>query len=161
MELKIKTLAEDFLAGLQLDEASCSVTRRVEEDGEELEHYLVEIKTTDAPLLIGRHGDNLEAFQHLLRLAASREADELNRRLTLFVDVDGYRKRKEDEALELAKRRAAQVRSTGNPVKLPPMDSFLRRLVHLELAKPEWEDVATESTGRLGFRAVIVKKRSE
>ncbi|MCF7845845.1 MAG: KH domain-containing protein [Candidatus Peribacteraceae bacterium] len=161
MELKIKTLAEDFLAGLQLDEASCSVTRRVEEDGEELEHYLVEIKTTDAPLLIGRRGDNLEAFQHLLRLAASKQATELNRQLTLFVDVDGYRKRKEDDAIELAKRRALQVRSTGNPVKLPPMSGFMRRLVHLELAKPEWEDLATESTGRAGFRAIVIKKKDD
>lgn len=158
MELQIKTLTEDFLAGLQLDEASCSVSRRVEVEGEELEHYFVQIKTTDAPLLIGRHGDNLEAFQHLLRLAASKKAEELNRRVTLFVDIDGYRKRKEDEAVELAQRRALQVRTTGNPVKLPPMDGFLRRLVHLELAKPEWEDVTTESAGRAGFRAVVIKK---
>lgn len=158
MELQIKSLAEDFLAGLQLDEASCSVNRRVEEEGEELEHYLVEIKTTDAPLLIGKHGDNLNAFQHLLRLAASKKADELNRRITLFVDVDGYRKRKEDDAVDLATRRATQVRETGNPSKLPPMSGFMRRLVHLELAKPEWEDVVTESIGRAGFRAIVIKK---
>ncbi|MFA6458229.1 MAG: R3H domain-containing nucleic acid-binding protein [Patescibacteria group bacterium] len=158
MELQIKTLTEDFLAGLQLDEASCSVVRRTETEGEELEHYFVQIKTTDAPLLIGRHGDNLEAFQHLLRLAASKKAEELNRRVTLFVDIDGYRKRKEDEAVELALRRAQQVRTTGNPIKLPPMDGFLRRLVHLELAKPEWGDVTTESAGRAGFRAVVIKK---
>jgi spoIIIJ-associated protein len=158
MELQIKTLAEDLLAGLQLEEASCSVARRVEEDGEELEHYLVEIKTTDAPLLIGKYGDNLEAFQHLLRLASSRQSEELNRRATIFVDVDGYRKRKENDAVELAIRRASQVRSTGNSVKLPPMSGFVRRLVHLELAKPEWEDVMTESTGRAGFRAIIIKK---
>ncbi len=159
MELKIKSLTEDLLAGLQLDEASCSVSRREVEEGEVLEHYSVEIKTTDAPLLIGKHGDNLNAFQHLLRLASSREADELNRKITIFVDVDGYRKRKEDDAVELACRRAEQVRTSGNPVKLAPMSGFLRRLVHLELAKPEWEDITTESTGSRGFRAIVIKKQ--
>ncbi len=158
MELAIKSIAEDFLAGLQLEEASVLVSRRVEEEGEELEHYSVDVKTTDAPLLIGKHGDNLEAFQHILRLAASKKADDLNRRSTLVVDVDGYRKRKEEDALDLAKRRAEQVRMSGNPVKLPSMSGFMRRLVHLELAKPEWEDLLTESTGERGFRAVVIKK---
>jgi len=158
MELTIKTLAEDFLVGLQLDEASVRVVRKEKVDDNEFEHYLVEIKTTDAPLLIGRRGDNLTAFQHLLRLASSRKADELNRRITLVVDVDGYLKRKENDAIELGIRRALQVRETGNPVKLPPMSGFMRRLVHLELAKPEWEDITSESTGRAGFRAIVVKK---
>jgi len=158
MELKIKSIAEDLLAGLQLEEASCLVSRREEDEGD-LEHYSVEIKTTDAPLLIGKHGDNLNAFQHLLRLAASRAADELNRKITLVVDVDGYRKRKEEDAVELAKRRATQVRESGNPVKLPPMSGFMRRLVHLELAKPEWDDVITESAGNSGYRAVVIKRK--
>ncbi len=159
MEFKIKSLAEDLLAGLQLEEASCSVERRTDKDGEELEHYSVEIKTTDAPILIGKHGDNLNAFQHLLYLAASKEADELNRRITIFVDVDGYRKQKEYDAVDLAKRRAEQVRTSGNSVKLSPMSGFMRRLIHLELAKPEWDDVITESTGSFGHRAIVIKKK--
>ncbi|MBU1089789.1 KH domain-containing protein [Patescibacteria group bacterium] len=159
MELTIKTAAEDLLAGLQLEEASVRVERKIQEDGEELEHYLVEVKTTDAPLLIGKHGDNLEAFQHILRLAASKKAEELNRRITLVVDVDGYRKRKEEDAVELAKRRAEAVRASGNSVKLPPMSGFMRRLVHLELAKPEWDDIQTESVGNFGYRAVVIKSK--
>ncbi|MFH1546606.1 MAG: R3H domain-containing nucleic acid-binding protein [Patescibacteria group bacterium] len=159
MELTIKTAAEDLLAGLQLEEASVRVERKTQEDGEELEHYLVEIKTTDAPLLIGKHGDNLEAFQHILRLAASKKAETLNRQITLVVDVDGYRKRKEEDAVELAKRRAEQVRTSGNSVKLPPMSGFMRRLVHLELAKPEWDDIQTESVGNFGYRAVVIKSK--
>ena len=159
MELTIKSAAEDLLAGLQLDEASVLVKRREDEEGREIETYLVEIKTTDAPLLIGKHGDNLEACQHILRLVASKKAEELNRRITLVVDVDGYRKKKEEEAVELAKRRAEQVRTSGNPVKLPPMSGFMRRLVHLELAKPEWDDVRTESAGNFGYRAVVIKSK--
>ncbi|MCK5472202.1 KH domain-containing protein [Candidatus Gracilibacteria bacterium] len=159
MELTIKSAAEDMLAGLQLDEASVLVKRREDKEGSDFEAYLVEIKTTDAPLLIGKHGDNLEAFQHILRLVASKKAEELNRRITLVVDVDGYRKKKEEEAIELAKRRAEQVRTSGNPVKLPPMSGFMRRLVHLELVKPEWDDLTTESTGNFGYRAVVIKKK--
>ncbi len=159
MELTIKSAAEDMLAGLQLDEASVLVKRREDEEGREVETYLVEIKTTDASLLIGKHGDNLEAFQYILRFVANKKAEELNRRVTLVVDVDGYRKKKEEEAVELAKRRAEQVRTSGNPVKLSPMSGFMRRLVHLELAKQEWDDIITESTGNSGYRAVVIKKK--
>jgi spoIIIJ-associated protein len=159
MELQIKTATEDLLAGLQLEEASCAVARKVEQDGEELEHYSVEIKTTDAPLLIGKHGDNLNAFQHLLRMISGKKADELNRKIMVFVDVDGYRKRQDDDAVELACRRAEQVRTSGNPVKLQPMSGFMRRLIHLELAKPEWDDVFTESIGNSRFRAIVIKKQ--
>ena len=159
MEFAIKTAAEDFLVGLCLDEASVRVERKKETDEGELEHYFVAIKTTDAPLLIGRRGDNLVAFQHLLRLVASKKAKELNRKVTLIVDVDDYLKRKENDALELAIRRARQVRASGNSVKLPPMSGFMRRLIHLELAKPDWEDVVTESVGRAGFRAIVIKRK--
>jgi len=160
MELIIKSATENLLAGLQLEEASCMVSRNAEKTDEELEHYLVNIKTTDAPLLIGKYGDNLDAFQHLLRLITGKKADELNRRITVLVDVDGYRKRKDDEFVDLARRRAEQVRSSGNSVKLPPMSGFVRRLVHLELMKPEWDDVMTESVGIGRFRAVMIKQKT-
>jgi len=158
MELTIKTAAEDILAALKIDEATVRVERKPQVEGEELEHYMVEIKTTDAPLLIGRHGDNLIAFQHILKLIAGKKADELNRKITILVDIDGYRKRQEEEALSLAIRRANQVRSSGNSVKLPPMSGYMRRLIHMEFTKPEWEDIRTESTGERDFRAVVLKK---
>jgi spoIIIJ-associated protein len=159
MELHIKSIAEDFLAGLQLEKASCVVSRRETEEDEDLEHYYVEIKTTDAPLLIGKHGDNLNAFQHLLRIAANKQVKELNRKVTIFVDVDGYRKRKEEDVVCLAIRRAQQVKDSGNSAKLPPMSGFMRRLIHLELAKPEWGDVVTESTGSFGYRAIVIRRK--
>lgn len=159
MELVIKSAAEDILAGLCLDEASVRVERRDETPEEELERYFVEIKTTDAPLLIGKHGDNLAAFQHVLKKIAGKKSEELNRKIAVIVDVDGYLKRKEEEAVDLAKRRAEQVRTSGNPVKLPSMSGFIRRLVHLELAKPEWEDVVTESTGERNYRAIVIKRK--
>lgn len=158
MELVIKTAAEDILAGLQVDEATVRVERLPQSEEEELEQYLVEISTTDAPLLIGRHGDNLQAFQHILKLIVGKKSQELNRRITILVDVDGYLKRKQEEAVELAVRRAQQVRSSGNPVRLPPMSGYLRRLIHLEFTKPEWEDIVTESMGERGYRAVVLKK---
>jgi spoIIIJ-associated protein len=158
MELVIKTAAEDILAGLQVDEATVRVERLAQSEEEELEQYLVEISTTDAPLLIGRHGDNLQAFQHILKLMVGKKSQELNRRITILVDIDGYLKRKQEEAVELAVRRAQQVRSSGNSIKLPPMSGYLRRLIHMEFTKPEWEDVTTESTGERGYRAVVLKK---
>lgn len=158
MELVIKSAAEDILAALQLDEASVRVQRKEQIEGTDLEQYLVDIKTTDAPILIGSHGESLRALQHLLRLVTSKKAKELNRKITLLVDIDGYRQRQEEEFIALALRRAEQVRTSGNPIKLPPMSSYQRRLIHIELAKEQWTDIVTDSIGARGLRAVVIKK---
>ena len=161
MELIIKEVALDLLAGLKFDEASVRVERRQDQEDSEIEHYSVSVQTSSAPLLIGRHGDNLSSFQHVLKMIVSKKAQELNRKVTVFVDVDGYRKRQEEELIELALRRAEQVRQSGNSIKLPPMSGYQRRLVHLELMKPEWaDDIETESTGERGYRAVVIKRKT-
>lgn len=160
MELVIKEVALDLLLGLKVEEASVRVTREVVSDKDGFESYRVDVTTTDAPLVIGRRGETLLSFQHVLRLIAEKRADQIHgRKITLVVDVDGYRKRQEEEALELASRRAEIVRSSGNSVKLPSMSPYLRRLVHVFFTTPEWEDIATESTGVGAFRAVVLKKR--
>ena len=159
MELAIKEIVLDLLAYLKFEEASARVERQTDRESEdsEVEQYLVEIDTTAAPLLIGRHGDNLRAFQHILKMIVSKKAQEFNRKASVLVDVDGYRKRQEEESLELAMRRAEQVRRSGNPIKLPPMSGYQRRLIHLELMK--YDDLETDSTGEGRFRAIVIKRK--
>lgn len=72
-----------------------------------------------------------------------------------FVDVNNYRKERENIITELAKAAARKVITTKNEVRLPAMNAYERRLVHTELSiRP---DVVTESLGDEPERCVIVK----
>ncbi len=81
----------------------------------------------DSELLIGRDGERLEDIQYLVnRLLHTRVPDAPHVRL----DIAHYRAIKEDQMLEHARRLALRVRRTGRPAKLPPMNSYQRRLIH-------------------------------
>ena len=81
MQVRIETFFRDL--GITLE--SCSV----KEDGDDLS---VELRTPDSPLLIGMHGKNLEAFQHILGRIAEKE---LGRFIHLHLEVNDYMKAKD------------------------------------------------------------------
>lgn len=112
----------------------------------------VVIKTEDSRLLIGEHGANLQAFQHLLRVLVHRNIEQ---EVTLIVDVNDYRAQKKAILESLAKRAAEKVRATHQLVILKPMSAYERRIVHSVIA--ENEDLATESLGEDPNRRVVVK----
>lgn len=111
----------------------------------------VEVEGEGVGLLIGRHGQTLEALQLLVGLATSRRA---GARVAVSVDVEGYR-RKRGEALErLARRMAERVVRTGREVVLQPMPPRERRIVHLALqGNPR---VVTSSRGEEPYRQVVI-----
>lgn len=76
----------------------------------------------------------------------------------LFIDVNNYRKERENIITELAKAAARKAVISKAEVKLPAMNSYERRLIHSELATRP--DVATESIGQDPERCVIVKPLS-
>lgn len=161
MELIIKNIALDLLSALKVEEATVNVRREETPEGRNGEYYAVEISSSDSPLLIGRHGESLAAFQHILKMIAGDRAEkEHQRKIIIRVDIDGYRKRQEEEAIDLARRRAEQVRTTGNPVRLPPMEPYFRRAVHLYLMNAGWDDIIAESNGFGSSRAIMIKKKT-
>src|SRR5207244_9115519 len=81
----------------------------------------------DMALLIGRHGQTLEAIQELTRLAVGRRLDE---RVRVIVDVEDYRKRREDRLIQKATEIAKRVARSGNEEQLEPMNPYARQLVH-------------------------------
>jgi len=160
MELIIKDAALDLLAGLQVDEGSARVER--EHSDETSEHYRVMISSSDASRLIGRRGETLQSFQHLLKLVVGKKAKEkeYDRRLNLTVDVDGYRDRQVEKKVDLAGRLAERVLDTGRPEELRPMSSFLRRGVHLYIAE-KYPELTTESVGHGAEKVLVIKKNPE
>ena len=84
-------------------------------------------RPTDIKHLIGRNGEVVDALQQLTRLAVQQKTGE---RSHLIVDVDGYLKRKRQRLHDIALDAIDEVRETGEPVDLKPMNSFERKIVH-------------------------------
>lgn len=82
---------------------------------------------TDIKHLIGRNGEVVDALQQLARLAVQQKTGERSR---LIVDVDGFLKRKRQRLHDIALDAVDEVRETGEPVDLKPMNSFERKVVH-------------------------------
>src|SRR3989344_7113937 len=90
-------------------------------------------------------------FERLANLLAKKHGIETN----LFVDMNNYRKERENIIVELAKAAARKVLITKEEVKLPAMNAYERRLIHVELSTRP--DVKSESSGEGKDRNVIIK----
>ncbi len=120
-------------------------------DGLGMIQAVLDIEGEDLGLLIGRRGQTLASLQYLLNLIAAKQ---LGKRVAFGVDVDGYRRRREEALVSLAKRTATRVRQTGRSVTLEPMPPNERRIIHITLA--EDPGVITVSIGEGEERKVAV-----
>ncbi len=121
-------------------------------EAEEIEGNTQLNMLTDVPaLLIGRHGQTLDALERLLNCILNKESDARNR---VFIDAAGYRVRREQSIVELAHQVAAKVRHTGREVVLAPMSPRDRRIIHLTLKTDNV--VHTYSQGEGDTRRVVV-----
>jgi spoIIIJ-associated protein len=105
----------------------------------------------DLGLLIGRHGQTIDAIQYLGNAMMHRKlADPAE----VVIDAEGYRERRERVLCAVADRAAAEARRSGEPVALEPMTSVERKIVHLHLK--EIAGVGTSSEGAEPNRHVVV-----
>ncbi|HEX5556692.1 MAG TPA: RNA-binding cell elongation regulator Jag/EloR [Gaiellales bacterium] len=105
----------------------------------------------DLGLLIGRHGQTIDAIQYLANAVVHRrQAGSVE----VVIDAEGYRDRRERALYGVADRAAAEAIRTGRPVALEPMTSVERKIVHLHLQ--EMDGVGTTSEGAEPNRHVIV-----
>lgn len=111
----------------------------------------LQISSPDARLIIGRQGQALRDLEYLTRLISSRR---LQRWPLIHLDVDGYRARRWRHLRTLATEAAEKVRYSAQPVPLPPMPPWERRIVHQALQSDP--DVTTKSVGSDPQRQVVV-----
>ncbi len=102
-------------------------------------------------LLIGRRGETLRSLQFLLNTLVQRY---VGRWPQLMIDVGNYRQRRQESLEGLARRIAEQVRTTGQPQTLEPMQAYERRIIHMALRDDPY--VYTESSGEGEARRVTV-----
>lgn len=113
------------------------------------------IKTEEAPFLIGQAGANLACLQQLLTRIMAKKTDNL---LPFTLDVNNYRQHRIELLQELAQNTADKVLAEGRPFLFQPMNAFERRIIHITLAN--CQGLVTQSEGEDPNRRIIVTPRS-
>jgi spoIIIJ-associated protein len=117
------------------------------EEMEPAGRHVLNIHSREAGRLIGRDGHVLEDLQYLLNRILNRSEEGA---VNVIVDVEGYRQKEKQDFLGRIRELADEVRRSGQPMVLAPMNSFDRRLVHQAFADdPEIITQSEEGASRL------------
>jgi spoIIIJ-associated protein len=144
-ESAVRELLERVVAAVS---ATCTVTITSRDD-----QLVATLGGADLGLLIGRHGQTIDALQYLANALAHRRGSERR----VIVDAAGYRDRRETALHSIAQRTAERATATGSAVALEPMTAVERKVVH-EFLKEDPE-VETTSEGSEPNRYVVVLPR--
>ena len=114
------------------------------------------VDTPTMGVLIGHRGETLDAMQYLTSLAVNRNRKEDGyTRVTL--DTEGYREKREETLARLARKIAGQVKASGRPRELEPMNPYERRVLHASLQNNPY--VVTHSEGEEPNRRVVISPK--
>ncbi|HEY9077773.1 MAG TPA: RNA-binding cell elongation regulator Jag/EloR [Anaerolineaceae bacterium] len=138
---------------LDLMHVPANVTARFRSSEEPGEDQVVEVNVegNDLSILIGKRSETLNALQYIAGLIISKKADT---HVSVQIDIQGFRERREKQLRVLARRMAEQAITTGKRQFLEPMPANERRLIHLELRNHP--KVETESVGEEPNRKVTI-----
>ena len=115
----------------------------------------IAITGDDASVLIGHHGDTLDALQYLANLASAQKNDNGERdKSRVTIDIEGYRAKREETLRALARRMAAKALRNKRSVMLEPMSAYERRIIHSEIQGIE--GVSTNSIGSDNNRKIVI-----
>ena len=145
-QVRVERLLRDICRAMAVD---CEVS--VHQDGDTLH---ADVNGAEAGILIGHHGQTLDALQFLVNLISGKSHDDGVR---VIVDVEGYRRRRDETLTKLATRLAERVQRTGEETALEPMTAQERRVIHMALA--ENPHVTTASEGDEPNRRVVIAPR--
>ena len=140
-----------LLAFMEIDGEISVRTPETPGDGLGRASAVLDVNGDDLGLLIGRRGTTLAALQYMINLMVSRN---MGSRVLISLDIEQYRRRREDSLTGLAQRMADRVRQSGRSLTLEPMPAGERRIVHLVLA--EDSAVTTGSVGEGDGRKVVI-----
>ncbi len=148
---ELDKIADEAVGAIRTVLKAFDIEAEVEEyEGDEGE-IILDIVEGDLAVLIGRHGKTLDALQTLVSAITTRR---MGFRHPVVVDVEGYRNRRREKLEDMSRRAADRAARQGTPVKLRPMSSYERRIVHMYLR--EDQRVLTASEGEEPFRQVVV-----
>lgn len=106
-------------------------------------------------ILIGKHGQTLDALQYLTNLVANKNSSE---RIRIIIDVEDYRERRIETLSRLAVRLADKVKRNGERVVLEPMNPHERKIIHMALQNDR--HITTLSEGEEPYRKVVIELKN-
>ena len=146
---KAKEIIQKFLSFLKMD---AEVKTTIEVDEEDGKYINVALSGEDLGSLIGYRGRTLNSLQLIFVQILIKEIQEP---YSILLDINDYRQRRKEYLKTLAHRAAQESMESGQDTELPPLSSFERRVIHMELKNHE--EVETESEGEREDRHIIVK----
>jgi len=147
LQNEVRQFVADVTAAMGLDVDV--VAERLDDGG-----LRVDVQGEDGTTLLQRKGEALDALQHIVNTAFRHEGDSQR----IVVDCQNFRRGKDLELQQMAKFLIEKVKSTKTPQELGPLNSYARRVVHMEVSlDPE---VTSESQGDGQMKTVIIAPRS-
>jgi spoIIIJ-associated protein len=143
-----KTVLERIVAGITV---SAKIEGRVEGGT-----IYLNIKGDGSGLLIGRHGQTLDAIQYIVGRIVGKQ---LGEKRMVVIDTERYRERRKENLEQLAQRMGEKAKSTGRAVSLQPMSASDRRIVHLALKHDREIETRSEGEGGMKNIKIIPRKR--
>lgn len=145
-----KKTTEQIIKDL-FDAVGVTDTFEVSESEESID---VVINSEDPGLIIGHHGDTLDALQLVISLMVAKNNGEYKR---VSVEVGDYKKNRSDYLENLAAQTKDRALSENREIFLPNLKPWERRVVHMHLQ--EDADVISESVGEGKERTLVVRPR--
>ena len=150
LQEKAKTTLEKIISFI-IDDGEVKIINK-----EDIEEIILEIKTSNSGILIGKHGHTLDALQHIINIISNKDSEESERK-RIIIDSEGYREKRKDTVCKYAYEKAEIVKRTGKKITLYSMNAAERRIVHLVLQEDPF--LVTYSEGEEPFRNIIIAPR--
>ena len=157
MEQQLSDILDNLL-GMLLLEGSYDVE-------EKDDSFQVSIKTKDAGRLIGARGESLDGLQLLVnqmmfrQTSISEGSESVEAQKRIIIDVEGWRKQKEEELIKSAQAWGKQVLESGQPFELEPQSPWQRRIVHMVIS--EIKGLVSDSVGESRNRHIVIKSTDQ
>lgn len=139
-----------------LESFNIKATKEISKEDDILKIDIENVDPNDKGIIIGKRGNTLDSIQYLVSLAINKENDEY---VKVLIDVEGYRKKREETLVRLAKKMADKAIYGGRLVKLEPMNPYERRIIHSSLQN--YKGVKTYSEGQEPYRRIVIAKKEE
>jgi spoIIIJ-associated protein len=127
----------------------------VVKDDEDTGMVWFSIRTSEPELFIGRNGETLQAWNHIVRKMIEKQLTGAETFTEILIDVNDYQKKKVDSLKTIAHMMAERARFFKSSVDVEPMSPYERKIIHSYLANKS--DVTTESAGEGRDRHVVIK----
>lgn len=144
---EVKNIVSELFKSLQIDGEF-----EIEKNDE---GYEIKLETQDSGIVIGHHGDTLEALQIVISLILSKKLGEFKR---VSIEVGDYKKNRSEYLTSLTLETKEKVLSSNKEIYLPDLKSWERRIVHMLLQDDK--EVSSESIGEGKDRVLVVKPKA-